>query len=282
MVGTRDETGGTVSLMVDTTRVKVQGSEKPMVGFEQPAYEGSVGWSRYLTLLGERAYFIGGACDTCAFLFERLGGANRNVSSEKTADALRKSLEKIEDKTVADVTGLLPEGNYRASLLELSPGLVRPGAEGDYFAHEQAELWGTDAFWDLPYHPKTEYYRTPSVPLGRSRRLFEFVVPMFPKRWLSEKTVRAYTDRLAAGERPTALAVSVLEVRGPSTREEGPAVNEHWCLAHYLLDGHHKTYAASLNGKPITLLSFLSTAESVATEENVDRVLEVLADGSGS
>ena len=28
--------------------------------------------------------------------------------------------------------------------------------------------------------------------------------------------------------------------------------------------------------KPITLLSFLTTAESVATEENVDRVLEVL------
>ena len=100
---------------------------------------------------------------------------------------------------------------------------------------------------------------------------------MFPKDWLSEKTLTAYANRLAVGERPTALAISVLDVRGPATREEGPTVTEHWCLAHYLLDGHHKTYAASLAEKPVTLLSFLATAESVATEENVDRVLEVLA-----
>ena len=56
-------------------------------------------------------------------------------------------------------------------------------------------------------------------------------------------------------------------------------MNEHWCLAHYLLDGHHKTYAAYLAEKPITLLTFLTTVESVATEENVARVLEVLASG---
>ena len=95
--------------------------------------------------------------------------------------------------------------------------------------------------------------------------------------------MRTYADRLSAGERPTALAVSLLDVRGPTTREEGPTVNEHWCLAHYLLDGHHKTYASFLAEKPIALLSFLTTAESVATEENVDRVLEVLtAQGSVS
>ena len=99
---------------------------------------------------------------------------------------------------------------------------------------------------------------------------------MFPKRWLSEKTLAAYAERLDAGEKPTALALSVLDVRGPATREEGPEVTEHWCLAHYLLDGHHKTYAASLARKPITLLSFLAIAESVATEENVDKTLEVL------
>jgi len=54
-------------------------------------------------------------------------------------------------------------------------------------------------------------------------------------------------------------------------------VPEHWCLAHYLLDGHHKTRAASLVVKPITLLSFLATAESVATEENGDHLLNILA-----
>lgn len=265
-----------MSLLQDATHIKVN-SSKPVLGFEQPAYEGSVGWSRYLTLEGEQAYFIGGACDTCAFLFERMGGANRNVSPVETADALRAGLRGADPDLVASVGNILPGGNYRVNLLEITPTLMTPGTKGDYFANEQVELWDKDAFWDLPHHPKTEYYRTPPVPLGESKRFFEFVVPMFPKRWLSEKTLTAYANRLDAGEKPTALAISVLDVRGPATREEGPEVTEHWCLAHYLLDGHHKTYAASLARKPITLLSFLATAESVATEENVDKTLEVLA-----
>jgi hypothetical protein len=264
-----------VSFLLDTTRFKAEGSE-PVIGFEQPAHGDFVGWNRYLTLLGERAYLIGGTCDTCAFIFERMGGANRNVSPGKTANALRGGLKRIEDALISTIGEAMPEGKYRVNLLELTPNLVRPGAEEDYFAHEQVDLWGTDRFWDLPHNPKTEYYRTPSVPLGSSRRLFEFVVPMFPKGWLSEKTVCAYVNQLHTGERPTALAVSVLDIRGPATREEGPTLNEHWCMVHYLLDGHHKTYAAFLAVKSITVLSFLTTAQSVATEENVDRVLEVL------
>ena len=89
--------------MLDTSYFKVKGSD-PLIGFEQPAHGDSVGWNRYLTLLGERAYLIGGACDTCAFLFERMGGANRNVSPEKASDALRRGLEKIED-TLAGAIG---------------------------------------------------------------------------------------------------------------------------------------------------------------------------------
>ena len=267
-----------MSLLLDATRIKAEGSKPAVVGFEQPAYEdGSVGWDRYLTLEGERAYFIGGVCDTCEFLFERMRGANRNVSPGERADALRSGLRSIDPALAAAVGGLVPGGNYRVSLLEFTPTLVTSEAEENYLAREQVALRGTDALRRLPHHPKTEYYRAPAVPLGEGKRLFEFVVPMFPKDWLSEKTLRAYAGRLAAGERPTALAVSTLDVRGPATREEGPEVTEHWCLAHYLLDGHHKTRAASLTERPITLLSFLATAESVATEENVDRALEAFA-----
>ena len=38
-----------MSLLLEATRIKVEAS-KPVLGFEQLAYEGSVGWSRYLTL----------------------------------------------------------------------------------------------------------------------------------------------------------------------------------------------------------------------------------------
>ncbi len=41
-------------------------------------------------------------------------------------------------------------------------------------------------------------------------------------------------------EPPTALAVSLLDVKAPAARREQSAVAEHWCVSHYLLDGHHK------------------------------------------
>ena len=135
-----------MSVLLDNTSTKAEGS-KSVVGFEQPAYEdGSEGWNRYLTLEGERAYFIGGACDTCAFLFERMGGADRNVSPEQAANALRGGLRRIDDALVGSVAGIVPRGTYRVNLLERVPTLVAPGAEGEHFAHQQAELEATDAF----------------------------------------------------------------------------------------------------------------------------------------
>jgi hypothetical protein len=40
------------------------------------------------------------------------------------------------------------------------PRLVRPADEGDYFAREQVDSWGVEAFWGLPVYPHTPYYRT--------------------------------------------------------------------------------------------------------------------------
>ncbi len=127
-----------MSLLLDTARIKVETSDS-VVGFEQPAHEGFAGWSRYLTLEGEKAYFIGGACDTCAFLFERMGGANRNVSPGESADLLRSGLRNVDDALAADFGKVVPKGRYRVGLLEMAPTLVVPGTERDYFAHEQTE-----------------------------------------------------------------------------------------------------------------------------------------------
>ncbi len=103
---------------------------------------------------------------------------------------------------------------------------------------------------------------------------------MMPSGWLEPETVETYEHRLHDGERPTALAVSLLDVRGPADDREGePEVTTHACLAHYLLDGHHKTFAAARAGKPLTLLSFLALTEGfvIAAEEDVARVLGGLA-----
>ena len=79
-------------------------------------------------------------------LFERVRGANRNVSPGEGADALRSGLRGIDPALTAAVGGLVPGGNYRVSLPKFTPPLVTPGAELDYFAHEQVALWGIDAF----------------------------------------------------------------------------------------------------------------------------------------
>ena len=74
-------------------------------------------------------------------------GANRNVSPGEQADALRRGLRRIDPAlAAAAVGGLVPGGNYRVSLPKFTPPLVTPGAELDYFAHEQVALWGIDAF----------------------------------------------------------------------------------------------------------------------------------------
>src|SRR5918999_3060839 len=100
-----------MSLLLDATHIKLESSDS-ILGFEQPAYESSVGWSRYLTLEGEKAYFIGGACDTCAFLFERMGGANRNVSPTETKDLLRNGLRGLDDALVLTIGKVVPKGHY--------------------------------------------------------------------------------------------------------------------------------------------------------------------------
>ncbi|MBE9002065.1 hypothetical protein IQ274_28640 [Nostoc sp. LEGE 12447] len=85
-----------------------------------------------------------------------------------------------------------------------------------------------------------------------------------------------YQDEIAHGGQPTAFAVSVLDVKQPAVWEDNPEITEHWCLAHYLLDGHHKIYAAAQTNKPLNLVSFLAVDESLASEEEIKSALTYL------
>ena len=78
--------------------------------------------------------------------------------------------------------------------------------------------------------------------------LYEFIIPTFPQNWLKQEPVTSYVSRLRAGEAPTAVALSVLDVKQPATSKDDTAITSHWCLGHYLLDGHHKVFAASKVG----------------------------------
>lgn len=129
----------------------------------------------------------------------------------------------------------------------------------------------------MPHNPKTEYYRSYTQEIGDKKAFYEFVVPMTPKNWLFNETCEMFTKVISGGAKPTALAISVLDVKQPADWEGEPSSNKHLCYAHFLLDGHHKTFIASQLQKPITLLSFLAVNESICSAEEISVVQKLLS-----
>ncbi len=234
-------------------------------------------WDRFITLDGKKAYHIGNICGTCAFVFERLPGANDKLSPTGLSARLKGGLTEIDEYVSRTTTAILPKGRYSVLLLHCVPRQVVPSREGDYFFEEQVALWGIDGFWGLPHYTKTEYYRTDLVKMSNRRALFEFVVPMFPRNYLHANAINAYRNTLSQAIVPTALAVSILNVKQPANWNGDPDFTEHSCLAHYLLDGHHKVYAAYELGKPVSILSFLAFEKGVSTREQVAEAIQALA-----
>lgn len=234
-------------------------------------------WDRFITLDGKKAYHIGNICGTCGFFFERLEGANGKVSPAELSKRFRVGITELDGDLLRIVADALPTGVYRTLLVKCVPRRVMPSEPGDYFREEQVALWGVDSFWGLPHYTKTEYYRTDPMSMTNSRGLFEFIVPMFPKSFLHADAVCSYMTSLSGGTTSTALALSVLDVKQPANWEGDSEINEHWCLSHYLLDGHHKTLAASELGLPISILSFLAVERGVSTHEHIAEAIQVLA-----
>jgi hypothetical protein len=193
-------------------------------------------------------------------------------------ERLTHGLDGIDSSVVHAFGGLLPEGQYLPMLVSLQPTLVVPGKAGDYFDEEQVATWGVDSFWGLPEYPRTAYYRTFQTPVaGRNAHLFEFVVPMVPPAWDDAETVRAQVERLLVSDAPTAVAISTLDVCQPATDDRSTDYYEHWCLTHFLLDGHHKMHGSTDARRPLRPLSLLSIDGSLSTTEQIAAAIEARA-----
>lgn len=81
---------------------------------------------------------------------QRLEGATGTLSTAELDAKLQQGLSGIDSGVAAVFGGLLSAGAYMPMLLRVTPRLVTPVAEGDYFAHEQVATWGIDSFWGLP------------------------------------------------------------------------------------------------------------------------------------
>jgi hypothetical protein len=243
----------------------------------EPRPEGAWAGRRLLWLDGNAAFELTFWCGTCPVMFRRLEGATGALSIAELEGRLRRGLGGIDSDVLAAFGALLPAGAYMPMLLQVTPRLVAPGEDGDYFAHEQVATWGIDRLWELPENRREPYYRTFETPVTSSAHLYEFVVPMVPPTWNDRTRVREYGRALEASSLPTAVAVSTLDVCEPVGigAHDGNDVYVHWGLTHFLLDGHHKMEAAAAAERPLRLLALLAVDASLAREADIRRLPDI-------
>lgn len=234
-------------------------------------------WDRYLTVNGQQAYHLGNICGTCSFLFERMSGANAGIEVGELTAALAEGVSSLSPTLVDTLAQLMPRSEYRVALLRIVPELVQLGGAADYFAVEQIENeGGVDPFSGLPHDPKVTYYRVKersSAKVGAGAATggvaFDFVVPMFPETFLDGDRISHYEALIRSGLAPTAVSVALLDVKGPAITG-----TDHWCMAHYLLDGHHKVAAAARIGQEISLIAFIAVDRGISSPDQVESMLD--------
>lgn len=249
---------------------------KSIVSFDKKGGGNWEVWHRLISIDGKPAYEIGNICGTCSFYFERLEGANQSIHPENLIEQLNIGLTELDQETINTVSKIIPNGKYKVILMSIIPKLVELGDESDYFAKEQIDLWGIDGFSGLPHHPKIKYYRGTDQSIKEKEKIFEFIIPIFPQTWLDSNRIDFYKENISNNMIPTAIGLSVLDIKAPAVwiDDKEPDFKGHWCLAHYILDGHHKIFAASQLKKPINLLTFLAIDESIL--ENKDDIEKLL------
>lgn len=237
-------------------------------------------WDRYLLVNGEPAIQLGNICGTCAFFFERTEESNVSVKVGELTSTLATGIDHITPEIIEALGQIMPPGPYHAVLISLTPHLTAVGSDTDYFAIEQVEQIGIDPLEHGPYNPRIDYYRvTPISGLavsgdeGRIDLSFDFIIPLLPQSELDEERISFYVQRIEAGEQPTAVAISLLDVKQP----EHDGVQDHRCMAHYVIDGHHKLAAAARTDKALTLLSFIAIDHGISNADDLHKYLELLS-----
>ena len=264
--------------IIDKDELIIKNS-KTIVSFDKKGGGNWEVWNRYISIDGKPAYEIGNICGTCSFYFERLDGANQSINPVEAIQLLNEGLNSLDKRVLEKVATIIPDGKYEVLLLKVFPKQVSLGTDQDYFANEEVKLWGIDGFWGMPHHPKVNYYRGTDQEIKQDEKVFEFLVPIFPKTWLEPERVSFYKEQIESGKTPTAISLSVLDIKAPAvwTDDIKPEFTGYWCLAHYILDGHHKIFAASEIDKPINLICFLATEEGIyETLDDIKLLLDTI------
>jgi hypothetical protein len=247
-----------------------------------------------LALGGDPAYLASIAvCDTCRYVFTKVmpGQSLSEATPEELTDSISSLLADLQampnDHTLQVVAQVLPKGPYSVALLTVEPRLATPGNPEDYFAIEAVATWGLDPYFGVGHSPGTPYYRLLERDLGPVSYGGDYLgialaAPMYPPtlaRMHRREIVDTYRTRLRSrDQQPTAFAIGLVDDRGPAMWADPPPIfSRHLVVTLYLLDGHHKFLAASLEKAAIQVLAFFPREMgSLANPVRVDRGLEFL------
>lgn len=227
-------------------------------------------WWRDLDLDGQPLYRIGNICDTCEAMFSKYENEKLPLEPSNLAELFRSGLSDIPNDVVDSIAKVLPKGNYVIGLLNFLPALIK-FHNPIYYLWENSQPVNVPNEW-LPQAdriPPWWYAQPDQNPGFQEGKLYEAVLPLVSEKSHNQKQIGRYSSEINNDLKPTALALSVVDVRNVSGRSFD------WMLIHFLLDGHHKMMAASKIGKPITLLSFLNVDESFASKEWIERAIQV-------
>lgn len=178
-------------------------------------------------------------------------------------------------ESVDKLSNLIPNGKYLVLETEIIPELVTLNSGNNYFANEQKAAWYHEDF-NTDEKSTTQfnnYFRENLVDFGKLKdshknAFFNFFIPLYPTEELNVRRVDHYASEIQNGKKPIIISLGVLDVKTSFTYPEingvevEPEFGTHWCLANYIIDGHHKLMAAAITKQPITLITFISKDES--------------------
>lgn len=260
--GDGQQRGGTASVSeVLATRRFTASGEATILAIEPTRY-----WT-YLTVAGQKVFEVSGRCDTCPYAFTKLVDTS-TVDLQGLLAQLREGIDEIPDSALELMSRGLPSGDYLATLLDVDPVRVALGGDDDYFSTEQGGIWAPALTLEGGRHyPRTNYYRTRTRRQEPDAMFYEFIVPMQSET--SPRRLQHWRERIGAGVTPVALALGLGEERQPAVWDGHPDVTRHLCVAHYLLDGHHRVEAAARDGHSVRLLTAYLLTDPVTPAEAV-------------
>jgi hypothetical protein len=234
-------------------------------------------WDRFISLDKEKMYHIGNVCETCEFFFiKQSKSLEINFNEKCLIESLNNGKLELTNLTVSELSKIIPNGNYLVLKSTIKPEIVTRESDNNYFKNEQRKTWRDD-YDEQSVKPEeseyNDYYREPFKDFGKSKydhkeAFFNFFVPLYNTIELNKSRIEYYKSKILDGDKPIAVSIGVLDVK---TSEEYPLINgeevnpefgTHWCLANYVIDGHHKLKAASELNKEISLITFVSRDES--------------------